>query len=171
MKSTKQRTQYPMGSVSCATMRVEDLIPTFVYELQTRRRQRTLRKSQSADLREIERRMDQDSYYESDDADFDLEWLFDALNEYAAPYFYFGAHPGDGADYGYWLSEEWDQDAVIASEIMEGCEQQGDMLLKVSDLSEIPSKYRGEVAVVNDHGNVTLYVKTCRTLREVWGVV
>ena len=100
--------------------------------------------------------MEREGYYDSEDSEYDLEWLFDALGEYAAPYFYFGAHPGDGADYGYWLSEGFEDD-------FDG--------LKVSDTSEIPSKYRGEVLHVNDHGNVTLYVKTSRALREVWAVV
>lgn len=43
--------------------------------------------------------------------------------------------------------------------------------LKVSDLSEVPKDYRGEVAVVNDHGNVTLYVKSARKLTEIWSIV
>lgn len=152
----KQRNDYPMGSVYCATMRNEDLIPSFVYELETRIRQRTARKGHSALVREINARMEAGEYLESEDADEDLQVLFDALDEYSAPYFYFGAHPGDGSDYGYWLSEGFEDD-------FDG--------LKVSDTSEIPAKYRGEVLHVNDHGNCTLYVKTARTLREVWAVV
>ena len=152
----KQPIDYPIGSVSCATMRSEDLIPTFTYELDTHRRQHTLKRHHMARLTEIKRAMEQDGYYESEQADYDLEWLFDALDEYAGPYFYFGAHPGDGSDYGYWLSEGFEDD-------FDG--------LKVSDLSEVPAKYRGEVLLVNDHGNTALYVKTARAMREIWGIV
>lgn len=49
----QRKVDYPMGSVSCATMRPEDLIPSFVYELETRRRQKTIRRSQMAELRAI----------------------------------------------------------------------------------------------------------------------
>jgi hypothetical protein len=113
--------------------------------------------------------MEADDYFESEESDWDLESLFDALGEYAAPYFYFGAHPGDGSDYGFWLSENWDEDFEPLPDCISG-DRYPDHI-KVSDLSEVPSWFRGEVAVVNDHGNVTLYVKTARTLREVWAVV
>src|SRR5215813_13965728 len=88
------------GSVSSGTMRAEDLIPIFVFEL------RRL-DHEDGELRDIEERMLQPGYYESEDADYDLnEYLFDALNEHAPDHHYFGAHPSDGSDYGFWLCEE-----------------------------------------------------------------
>jgi hypothetical protein len=143
-------------------MREEDLIPDFCWELKQHAQWSKYvayktRKEHLALVREIEKNAGQEGAdFESDTAHEDLDALFDALGEYAGPYFYFGAHPGDGADYGFWLSEMWEED-------FDG--------LKVSDLSEIPAKYRGEVLVVNDHGNCTLYVKTCRAMREVWAIV
>jgi hypothetical protein len=104
---------YPAGSVSTATMRTEDLIPAFIAQLGY------LAKSTPCIvdtvtaaghlvlIRDIESRMETDDYFESDDAGYDLnESLFDALNEYAAPNCYFGSHPGDGADYGFWPSDD-----------------------------------------------------------------
>lgn len=85
-----------------------------------------------------------------------MEWLFDKLGDFAAPYFYFGAHPGGGADYGFWLSEDFEY-------FYEG--------LQVEDLSEVPKEYRGEVLYVNDHGNMTLYIKNSRGFKEIWGIV
>ncbi len=180
----RRRKSYPMGSVSCATMREEDLIPTFCYELQSLARQTGIipRKQRAAHVklvREIEKRADTEGYFENGDASEDLSELFDALGEYASPYFYFGAHPGDGADYGFWLSENWDEDFedVKDGDIWRHGKTKpiyrDDMpsSIKVSDTADIPTWFRGEVAVVNDHGNVTLYVKTSRSLREVWGVV
>ena len=186
-QTAKRRVDYPMGSVSCATMRTEDLIPTFCYELTQLACARfghagilplKARKVHMALVRNIEKRAHgedsvlSDDYYASDDADYDLESLSDALGEYAAPYFYFGAHPGDGADYGFWLSEEWDEDFTsIAHRSEADVRIEGHTNIMVEDLSDVPAWFRGEVAVVNDHGNVTLYVKTSRTLREVWAVV
>lgn len=154
MKRSRNNYSKNIGSVSCATMREEDLIPAFVYELES---QRPLKREHRRKLREIKRRMEQDGYYQSEDAGWDLnEFLFDALNEYCLPYFYFGSHPGDGADYGYWLSE--------------GFEDEFDGL-KVDDLSEVPTGYTGEVLLVNDHGNMSLYAYSRGRGREIWGIV
>lgn len=155
-RSRISRLRRNMGSVSTGTMRERDLIPAFMYELEA---QRPLQRAHAKLLREIRARMDVKSvggYYATDEASYDLDALFDALNEYCLPYFSFGAHPGDGADYGYWLSEEFREE-------FDG--------LEVADTSEVPKSYNGEVLHVNDHGNMTLYVASRGKLREVWGLV
>jgi len=154
----KQAINTNMGSVSTATMRPEDLIPEFISEV---RRQRRPVKGHRAAALDIERRSRKAGYFRTEDADHDLDQLFDMLDAYAPPYFYFGSHPGDGADYGYWLSDSFEDD-------FDG--------LKVSDLSEVPADYAGEVLVVNDHGNMTLYLQRTRkrgaaVLAEIWGIV
>ena len=35
-----------------------------------------------------------------------IEDLVSALNEFAPPNYFFGSHPDDSSDYGFWLSEE-----------------------------------------------------------------
>lgn len=41
-------------------------------------------------------------WWDSEVASLLLEDLFDTLNNYAPEGCFFGAHPGDGSDYGYW---------------------------------------------------------------------
>lgn len=150
-----------IGSVSHATMRPEDLIPSFIWELE---HQTPTKRAHLKLIREIESRMleengsgeNDESYFDSEDCQYDLESLFDALDEYAPPYFYFGAHPGDGSDYGFWLSESFQED-------FDG--------LKVSDTSEVPKGFTGEVLHVSDHGNMTLYAYSRGRSRELWGIV
>jgi hypothetical protein len=148
--------QYIIGSISSGTMREEDLIPEFVYILKQFSKGKN--KAQYKECKEIEKRMQSENYYQSEEAGFDLnEFLIDALQNYALPYFYFGSHPGNGADYGYWLSENFEDD-------FEG--------LKVSDLAEVPKDYSGEIITINDHGNVTLYNKAkTQEPREIWAIV
>ncbi|MFA5340329.1 MAG: hypothetical protein WC332_00990 [Clostridia bacterium] len=158
----KTKTNYPMGSISSGTMRNEDLIPDFVWELKSLAKSckwnKAYKKEHLALCARIEKEMEKEGYFDSDDAVYDLnEDLFNALDQYAAPYFYFGSHPGDGADYGFWLSENMEED-------FDG--------LKVEDLSEIPKDYAGEIIVVNDHGNMTLYHKAkTQNPKEIWAVV
>ncbi len=79
---------------------------------------------------------DATDYYGTEDAGWDLESLFEALDSYSPPYFYFGAHPGDGSDYGWWLPEGF----------AEEFESDGNGV-KVGDLADVPKGYRGEVLV------------------------
>jgi hypothetical protein len=91
-------------SISHATMRPEDLIPCFISAI--REIDTTIENQLSTKLDYIESEAEKDDYYESEDCQYDLEWLFDALDSYSPNGFYFGSHPGDGSDYGFWECEE-----------------------------------------------------------------
>ena len=51
-------------------------------------------------------------WWHSEDAGYLLEELTDLLNEHAPAFTYFGAHEGDGADFGFWI--DWDAIAYAA---------------------------------------------------------
>ncbi len=143
-----------IGSVISGTLQEQDLIPAFIRCLDN---QAKLKPEHTALIREIRTRIQETiNYYNTDDSEYDLADLFDALSEYAMPYMYFGAHIGDGADFGFWLIDDFEHD-------FDG--------LKVSDLSEIPTRYTGEVLNINDHGNMTLYQCINGRLFEIWGMV
>ena len=104
----------------------------------------------------IRRKKKTRKYYDSEESYYDLDYLFDTLNEIALPYFYFGSHPGDDSDYGFWLVDD-------IMNVFDG--------YRCNDLSMVPKNYIGEILYINDHGNLTLYVKTKRTLKEIWSIV
>lgn len=97
-------TQLENTSVSQATMRPEDLIPSFINAIRTI--DTSIEPQLSRKLDDMEVDMQEDGYFESDDCQYDLDWLSDVLDSYAPDGFYFGAHPGDGSDYGFWQYEE-----------------------------------------------------------------
>ena len=151
-----------LGSISTGTMRNEDLIPDFLDTLETLANLNKCKKHLTL-IDEIENRIDTiPDYYDTEDADIDLnEDLFDALNEYAPPHAYFGSHPGDGSDYGFWIAEDSIRYAISNNE-----------LLSVADLNEIPYNYHGLAIHTNDHGNMALY--KCWQfghIKEIWAVV
>jgi len=49
---------------------------------------------------------DESAWWESEDCSNCIETLFDQLNACAPEGYYFGAHPGDGSDFGFWKQEE-----------------------------------------------------------------
>ncbi len=149
---TKKQYRPTFGSISHGTMLPEDLIPAFVSELELCSNGNPADKPLIDEANALED-------YESDEAQDILNDLFDALSNYAPSYGYFGSHPGDGADYGFWLSEEFQH-----------IFREGDGL-EVSDTSEVPEDYSGEVLHVNDHGNATLYWADKGKLNELWSVV
>ena len=145
---------YIIGSVSSGTMRNEDLIPAFVDAL------RKLAPNDDGFLDSVQGRIDEDedgNYFDSEDANFDLDELFARLNKQAPPYFYFGENEGDGADYGFWFSKDAIRDDFDG--------------LRVDDTSDVPDDYTGEVLHVNDHGNMSLYAAKDGELTEIWAIV
>ena len=118
------------------------------------------------------------AYLESDDASDDVAALVDALNAVSPDYVYFGAHPGDGADYGFWPS--WDaieSDSITVDRYRKDPDGNSWGILRVSDFDAVPWGYVGTVLLVNDHGNATCYA--CfpnnggrgRTFQEIWSCV
>lgn len=142
----------PIGSISSGTMREEDLVPCFLSALEDVDPDR-------ANVIAAEYHLEDDEQTE-DDLCYACEALFDALDEHCPDYCYFGAHEGDGSDYGVWIS--WDS-------LNDDC-RYGEVL-KVDDLSDVPDGHSGHVLHVNDHGNATLYMADNGRLTEIWAVV
>jgi hypothetical protein len=107
--------------VSDGTTRNEDLIPAFVSALDDLLEDASFLPGADdpesvADLDAVQTRLghidrriqEGDRYFTSDDANHDIQWLFDALNAYAPDGFWFGAHDGDGALFGFWTDEDGD---------------------------------------------------------------
>lgn len=89
------------SSVSHGTMRCQDLIPVFMDIIKE-----TPEYVQLMHLVPSYAYEDKDSeWWDSEDATNLLESLFNTLNSYAPEDYYFGSHPGDGSDYGYWETE------------------------------------------------------------------
>lgn len=139
-----------IGTVSEGTHRPEDLIPAFVTELRHAMRsyewqgmtdQARAFKDYNILIHEAERALARKDDLALEFQQEAIAALFDALNDFAPPYCHFGAHEGDGADFGFWP----DVDSA-----MEDAEESG---------------YRLEIS---DHGNVSLYDADGR---EVWAVV
>lgn len=95
-------------SVSHGTMREEDLIPAFEAFLE----------AQGIDLSTLDRPTEAiERLFDGEMTDADWEsvsWylneeLFEAMNDIAPDGCYFGSHPGDGCDYGFW-QDECDED-------------------------------------------------------------
>lgn len=112
------------GSASRNTMRVQDLVPKFlgvlaeyhpdawntitddIAEMINGRNASCVHDSINYD-----EFMSDDSYalWQSEEIGYILnEDIWDAMQEIAPDGFFFGAHPGDGADYGFWAIEEDD---------------------------------------------------------------
>jgi len=149
-----------IGSVSSGTLRTQDLLFAFYDELG-----HVDRKAAVAIRDEHEDLWDADPDEWTDEQQETAEWLvnetlFDALNERCAPFTYFSAHEGDGADFGVWISWDSIQDA----------EHDGTLLRLPAGDAWPRDLQQGVdyVLEVTDHGNCTLFD---RLGRELWAIV
>lgn len=87
------------SSVSHGTMRSQDLIPVFLDVIRN-----TPEYIQLMHIVPSYAYEEKDSeWWDNEDALCLLESLFNTLDNYAPEGYHFGALPGDGSDYGYWL--------------------------------------------------------------------
>lgn len=99
------------GTLIHATLRNIDLIPAFTKEFfrlnPVRYREymnKETRKNLLAALCDLACDISND-WWESEEATEECNDLQDVLNEYAPAGHYFGTHPGDGSDFGFWPNE------------------------------------------------------------------
>jgi len=107
MAESKRLDKSWVGSVSSGTMREEDLIPAFETVLDAA--------GVPYERPEAVNRLLAGEALGDDDwaavGWYLNEELLDALNDVAPEGCYFGSHPGDGADYGFWsMDEDEDED-------------------------------------------------------------
>lgn len=95
--------QKAQTSISHGTMRPQDVLPALIGALVERDEDAY---AQCQHLIPSHASEDAEAAWWSEDAPEHIEALFDALNDCAPLGLYFGAHPGDGSDYGFWMSEE-----------------------------------------------------------------
>lgn len=158
----------PFDTVSSDTLNERDLIPAFLFYLEKIDKEAGQRFNSEliADgfsysqcgvaFGEIEEWPE--AYRDDPDLRQDLlERLTDALDERAPHLCRFGVHEGNGSDFGFWPMIDWVNEMI----------QSGEMP-SFSDLSEVPDVMTGDFAVVNDHGNLTLYDYAHE---EIWAVV
>jgi hypothetical protein len=164
-----------LGSISTGTLRPEELLPCFLDFLDTLVEKGTF--SAGADhpaevaevgklqdaLGDMERRMETEGYWDNTDAvSEDLDFVTSRIEERVPSFCYFGAHDGDGADFGVWV--DWD---TITDAEGEGS------LLRLPAGDDYPTDPEVDsVVFVTDHGNADLYQRTATGSWElIWSVV
>jgi len=134
-----------IGTISHATLRNEDLLESFADELERLGKASDFpfhpaAKNAICDARAV-------TDYDSENASETVNELADYLESYAPAYCYFGAHEGDGADFGFWPVSNLMES--INDDIADG------ELVKIKDPGE---RVDGKNCVfINDHGNMTIY--------------
>ena len=146
--------EFQLGSISTGTLRPEDLIPAFTYTLGA------LAHNPISNLSQFKSKAMADTWqnainiinssnrrpiaYDHPEIHELIDELQDALQEYCPPFVYFGTHPGDGADFGFWP----DMDRLEEEMRSTTSDFQADNCWTLAD--------DGVIVNVSDHGNVTV---------------
>lgn len=145
-----------LGTAIEGTLRNQDLIPELGSILKDLSDEP---KELFQEIEEISKYPEEDEIWDRDEYAYELlNEIIDYLNLQAPPFCYFGVHPGNGSDFGFWPDRDQIEDAIIDDEIV-----------VVSDLSQV--KKHGFVLEVNDHGNETLYYYVNGVFHEIWSIV
>ena len=124
-------TEFQLGSISTGTLRTEDLLEAF---------HSTIAASGTSPALAEDGYIDGGEPYSAGEL---LEVYTEQLESLCPPFVYFGTHPGDGADFGFWP----DMDSL--NEAM----QYGDVTFH--DDERILDEHDA-IVQVSDHGNVTV---------------
>ncbi len=167
MTNTRKTRRPKFGTISEGTLRTRDLIEAFYGELQYLNNTVALQVDKDhADAVTYYQGTEEDEYEETEGQEYLLEALFEALESLALPFTYFGAHQGDGADFGFWPC--WDA-------INEGIHDGEVIVADLSELDEHTDSTPPYALLVNDHGNCTLYSRSQEnggyTCHKVWSCV
>jgi hypothetical protein len=138
--------------VSSSTLKTECLLVSFWEALESL--------SVSLDpeiLSNLQRSVGEDSKeedYKEEEASELLLCLFDLLREQSPDGFYFGSHSGDGALFGFWLSEDWEEALSGADFFSEDPTLCASVISAASDLGispdTFPDCFRGEVSAYSE---------------------
>jgi len=165
-----------LGTVIHGTLRSQDLIPAFMETIKILDPDRhlSLIRSVACDDPDLIGTVchrsgyaigidacDDHPWWNSESASYLIGDSVDVLNDHAPAFCYFGAHEGDGSDFGFWPCMDSIEMAVVDREAVQ-----------VSDLAEIPQGWIGDTFIVNDHGNLTCgHVDQAGKFHSEWAIV
>lgn len=138
--------QIHLGSVLEGTLRTEDLLDAFADTLAGLARQEPQNAAHLVLVHEAQTEyMEELTPEQVENASELVNELQDAIQEYCPPFVFFGSHPGDGADFGFWPDLEGLQDAINEEPDTE-----------TDDDGEKVLPFYGIIVQTSDHGNVTV---------------
>ena len=119
--------QFQLGSISTGTLKIDDLL-----------------EATATTLNNLGSTVTTDTHTWEYDDEMLLSIYMEALNELCPPFVYFGTHPGDGADFGFWP----DMDRLEEEMRSTTSDFQADNCWTLAD--------DGVIVQLSDHGNVTV---------------
>jgi hypothetical protein len=137
-------TNVTIGSISTGTLRIEDLLDAFAGEL-------SRLTNDTHKLLKDYATVDADDWSQGSELVNELQ---EALNEHAPPHVYFGSLEGDGADFGFWPTQEPFSD-TCATHITH---EPAGPLNQNTELIDLDCNV---YVSVNDHGNITVSKVVC----------